>query len=221
MLHSNEALLELAKRFPDADPDWEKIFNKLSEENITSALNDDACFRGIIGEIHAQIRLEDICAELGFNADFSPLNDPLIRTANFEFNYARFGRTIVVDRSTQLVYSDLDVVFVIEGLPVLVEVKLNKRFKQGGGKRANPSHKGISYAISPGRVSQALEPVKEYFRQKYIKENDGSYGYALVTYPSIINDTSQKQRQFRELGGIFIPFYADHERYLNDFSLFM
>ncbi len=149
----------------------------------------------------------------------SPIPDGA-RTKRFQFRYDG-GELKVMSRGHQgvpcLQVTGYDLVALFDGIPVMFEVKISKRYrgrgrlrKDGGNNKSAPgSTLGVAGLMtSRERIEERLSPIRDYFQT-------ADCGYAIVIALNQVKDDLLEQQEFRQDGGIIVPFYTDGRTFRN------
>ena len=207
-LEQNELLIEITKKLSGTDPCWDKIATKFkdiphdyrrkyNENNLASHLS----------ETHARVSLENICKNYQDRIVFDPIKNGQ-RTENYLFEINCELKVKRLNNGED--YTDIDELLLIDGLPVIFEIKVGKyRYHVNSRKHpASPSSRGVAYAMNEQRIDYLIDPVKEFF--------GCNPGFVLVTTKDHIRKYNPTQNHFRELGGILVPLYTDRICYKKD-----
>lgn len=141
-------------------------------------------------------------------------------TENFVF-VNEGGRCVVYQKDhleSKKQYTDLDLIFEIEGVPFLGEVKL-------AGEKTNSLYnsffarsKKYRGRLDIGCVNDVLMPLREFFGKIDL-------GYALFTYPETIRTSPRRNESGKDLltflrgPGTILPFYASRSKYWADLKV--
>lgn len=216
VLHRNRLLDSLSEKIAHAQPRWQRILSRFIDQSYKTA-RDEANTVSQLSEIHVRLTLEEASRSLEGSVQFDPIT-PNTVTAKFHFRQGYGRRGVVVrNRHTGEDHSDLDEVLVVDGLPVLWEIKLSAWRR--GGKNKNPSTHGISWAMREERLPTITAPLREYFRTQKV-------GYVVVLPSGEEQRDSIILQRFADLGGIITPLYTTRENFkreamkmLNAYSL--
>ncbi len=189
MLTTNPLLEQVVTKLAHHRPNWPEVINMFQKRPVTELRRELA---GVLAEFHVRSALSDICSDLSDRANFYPIDDGS-KTHNFKFDYT--GDNIIVKRSgTDEVYAEIDALLTLDGLPVIVEVKVRNRRSGQNGHR-------IRHELQPPAYSRKTEPICEYFGIKHV-------GLVMVIPQSVICAGSPVQQSFKADGGKIVPFYA-------------
>lgn len=201
MLAQNELLLLITSQLALRPPDKADLVSRFKSSQWYADRNysPDNLF-SLLSELHLRSSLEKICASFLGRVVFDPIHDGE-STLNYVFRH-RYGTLHVLDKSGND-YTEIDQLLIVDGIPVIFEIKLTPRKNKGG---TTPNDRGINYLMTDRHIDHILAPLTEYFKTDKI-------GYVLIVYPSLINEGSSTQIRFLEQNGILVPFYADRMRY--------
>ena len=198
MLASNDLLVqivsELGQRVYSVDEAFKKLEQSARKTFSTSEL------LGEIGEVSFQIALEEIVKDYGERVDLNPIADRS-RTDHYFFHRDSAGRMVVYLGSGN--HSEIDSIAVVDGLPVLFEIKMATK-RRAKSNQANFGSRKINHQISTEGVYRRIHPVQEYF-------DTFDCGMVFVTLPENLKHTSEAQVEFKKNGGFLIPLYTDGE----------
>ena len=216
MIAKNDLLVDITDKLALAEPDWEKVvarfkdglffqFGHFNFDNLVS----------VLAEVHVKIALEEICKSYDSETREKIVFDPVeagIRAGQYIFgcNSAdqltvakdenlRFGR----ERQT---YSEIDLLMLIDKLPVLFEVKLHVKRRRSRNIKPAPGMKGIYHQMENERIRHVLQPIFKYF-------GCSESGYVIVVPKDIANNNSPIQEDFRKRNGIIVAFYKDRKNF--------
>ena len=194
MLKSNELLENICSRLANLTPNWKGTMEKMKEQRPDMCSKDIYLSerRSHISEIYLQTSLNKICKRMK-RVDLHPIPDGA-STANYDFQY-RNGR-LVVDNKDGKSHTDYDALIRVDDLPVIFEVKLSRRFC---------SRRGTNRVLRLDRINHIAVPVQEFFGTE-------DFGYvAIITKENV--KKNPLQNEFREKGGILIPFFWSYESF--------
>ena len=174
MLTTSKKLNEVAKQLAEYTPDWKKREKERSRQSKKRS-GFEHMANGI-SELHINLAIEEIVTSMGIEHDLNPIKHGDY-TANY---YFRKNRNIEAVRTTGNVNSEIDGLFVIESLPVLVEVKLSNKFSKGSSASCG---KSVAETMTQTYMERVFAPIREFFETE-------DYGYIVVVYPN------QRKTQF-------------------------
>ncbi len=196
MLPQNELIRQIIKQVPTTKPSAESAVASFRQTPMYSARNCNANqLSGALGEIYIQLSLQQICQErkVEDRVRFNPISAGE-ETQNFIFRRADETGTLKVWAKQASVgrhnNSEIDMLLVADGLPVLFEIKM---------REDRPGPGGIAMAMQSDKIEKSLRPIKEYFKTTEV-------GYALVVPPEQISSNDFVQRIFMREGGMLVPF---------------
>ena len=100
--------------------------------------------------------------------------------------------------------TEYDLLFEVNGIPVVGEIKLEKLGKYGISKRSLRE-------MDMDRISNKTGPVRKYFSTVHNQKN---CAFVYMIPPEAIDPNSPVQQEFEKNGGILLPFYMNLEEYL-------
>lgn len=176
-------------------PDWIAISKKV--KNATTASADPHQISGAMAEIDIRMFLEKSSRA----SQGSIVVDPIAHNSKTErFLFARTTENtfVVVDPQKQERIIEYDVLTVIDGIPVVWEVKsqIRKRSRNNKGKGHS-----LNEVLRIKHINQLFTPLQEYFDSK-------DFGYVVVATKEVIRPASPLQQGFCKNGGILIPHPA-------------
>ncbi len=226
MLTKNSLLEEITQKLAGAGPNWPEVVKRFKESKLFRKRNykGKPNFYSKLSEIHLRESLERICGVYNGHIKFDSIK-PLESTKNFTFNLHPHGNLRVQRNDDWNEHTEYDELLVVDGLPVLFEVKLQRprssSFTNGlgssngisngtrkviNGMPSSPSSLGTNHALRPGRLSYLLAPIREYFGKE-------ECGYVLVIPPENTMTTSPYRQAFLEQNGILVPFYTGRKEF--------
>ena len=188
MLKSNELLENICNRLANLTPNWKGTMEKMKEERPNMCSKDIFLSErsSHISEVYLQVSLAKICKRMK-RVDLHPIPDGA-STVNYNFQY-RNGR-LVVDNKDGKSHTDYDGLIKVDDLPVIFEVKISHLFS---------SRRGTNRVLRLDRINHVALPVQEFFKTE-------DFGYVAVISKENVRD-SLLEREFKENGGILIPFF--------------
>jgi len=205
--YRNELLYRISQRLSRRRPNWDRIMETAAPLFESSNVPTG----GKLAEMHLRVALEEINDEL--EARDRVVFDPISHddsTRNYYFTNYESGLR-VLRKSDGQVYSEIDDIVVVDGLPVLFEIKTGKNYRKSPSNRRKGASLGAKHAMEAGRMEYLLHPIKECFGTSVC-------GYVLVIPPEHIVPTFQHQQRFRLSGGLLVPLYTDAESYKGEVS---
>lgn len=213
MLAKNNLLVQITDHLRNRGPDWHKIVERFKTTSLYKTRKyNDVVLASCFSEIHLRNSLEEICDELDIKSRvvFDPIK-PYEKISRFKFMYRPNGK-LIINESRHGIYSDyseIDELLLIDGLPVLFEIKTGKyRGASVNSKGHSPTDGGPSYALRRERIEYLLVPLSLYYQS--------SCGYVLIIPGDQVLKSSLLQKNFVKKGGILVPFYTDRESYKED-----
>lgn len=187
MLKSNELLESICNRLAALTPNWKGTIEKMKE------LRPNMCSRDIyinerrshFSEVYLQNSLKNICKRMK-RVDLNPIPDGAC-SEHYVFQ-VRNGR-LVVEKDKKS-YTDYDALIKVDDLPVIFEMRISKMFA---------SRRGTNKVLHLERVYHVAVPVQEYFQSE-------DFGYVAIITKENVKDCPL-QRDFKEGGGILVPFF--------------
>lgn len=207
MLAKNQLLEEITQRLVELPFPLEEAWQRLRDDPRFPSLRHVTNIRGKLAEVGVRHNVERVAQDYDGRVQLDPIS-LIARTSNHAFRRMSDGCVNVYDHSGNQV-GDYDILFMADGLPTLLEIKLRKsRMTMGHMRRsgASPSQMPLSDHLRPERVNHVVGPLQEYFRTKHC-------GYVMMGLPELLFETSFRQRDFKARGGILLPFYYDRETY--------
>lgn len=154
---------------------------------------------GRVAEIGIYHTLREIAKPYGPKINLDPLLQP-IDAVPYTFRYDSFGNLHAYIREEEKSFAEYDAFFLADGLPVMVEVKIE--CKQNGKRKYRTRW---LKSITPERWEYKLHPLEQYF---------GCFGgYLVMVTSEMIGLNSSIKQQFLADGGIIVPFPMDGETY--------
>ncbi len=224
MLVNNQLFREIASKLAYRLPEVEAIDvirgNPVVQSGALTNDRGNTNLAGIYGEVCVRLALEKICRGKNVHFDAIPHGE---NAGEFTFRYNRYGRMEVHGNSG--VYSEIDEILKVDGMPALIEVKLvNGHNKSSGG----PSGRGVVQAMSRDRVKCVTQPVREYFgcdcayaivifqnqlveryrTRRVEKIKDG----VVVRYKTVCVEKERALEHFGDIGGVVIPHWASSSK---------
>ncbi len=213
-MESNEKLKRLADALALTETDWEEVDAQL-------IARPSMLFAGVRSYDFSQPT--GIAAEISMHSKLKALasipNNPYGISLchgiqdGIEVGHLRFKtdchRLRVYDREKNITLHEYDGITIIGGLPTVLEVKtLTKNRANLSQARKHGGSAALKYTLSPKRVMEHLEPVREYYGRDvgYLVAVRPEYLYALYYKKSYVN-------HFVQEGGLVVPI-------CNDFSEF-
>lgn len=207
VLVANDAIRFVAENIGLMTPDWPPILNRfLQSETFYRRNYDNTALASSLSVLWAKWAIVELCDGAGITL----LSDPIpqgAHTPSFRFFHDLDGRLIVVDGRTGDTLTDIDALFFIDDVPLLVEVKLDSS-RTRAGVSGTHLRGGLDRALRVEYVGYATAPIREYF--------NGRCGYLVVLLPEQIRPESTVQQRFRDAGGFLAPFYTNKPQYLLD-----
>lgn len=191
-----------------------------------------ASFHGILGELHMQLALREICQPYGKRVLFQPIPVDAL-TERYHFQKNEYGNLAVFRKHKKQQHGEFDELLLADELPVVFESKLHRTIEIDEIPKTNKKelnqqilplnlesnpiyspftlvpqkrYRGRYGAMNPEKIDHSLDPIQEYFHQK-------SCGYVLMVYPSQLNSPHPMQREFLRRGGILASFPKDWEEH--------
>ncbi|MBI4095512.1 MAG: hypothetical protein HY438_01475 [DPANN group archaeon] len=210
MLAQNPLLLEITKELAGRTPDEARTlacYQRLPRGgNTTDFVSEWA-------EALVRANLEEICAKFASRVQFDTIA-PGAFAREFIFE-RRVGKNLVVSKFQDEVisrkgyrrsadYSDIDELLLVDGLPVLFEIKASEKsyeFKYG----RPPNKSSVKLAMRSERISYLLKPIREFFHI-----TDCAY-VLVVTKDFHRVETSPLQASFVQGNGIIVPLHATRD----------
>ncbi len=143
---------------------------------------------GHIGEIWLNHAIK-VCAQKYEKIETNPINE--CGKGRFYFETRKKERVDVLIRHTDMSFTDLDCVAIVDKLPTLFEINLggNNRIKQ----------------LFESRIYKRVEAMTEYFETRDI-------GVVVVLQRNEFEGRSKNRyKDFKMMGGTIVPFYTDIE----------
>lgn len=235
MFSHNELIRTLASCLPESKPNWDSLANKFMQTlRYKREMYNEHTLHHDLARIHLRNSLEELCRNEKVELDPLPAG---ASAGNYHFN-SLYGQTLIwrpkqvqkqvtkrrrgriwkaTETATELFhYTTLDEVLVVDGLPVIVELKLSGTSHRRGKlcKAATAlNQRGAEEGARLERLKYILAPVQRYFTES---RKISDCGYLLIVYPEMINKDSLTQQKFREAGGLITLWYADRQQYLQE-----
>ena len=158
---------------------------------------------GLLAEALVRESVERICGSMDGRVKFDPIPNRA-KSLNYEFKCDK-GILEIIRRTDGQLTSDVDLLMLIDELPVLFEVKSG--VYKGGGSRKNKtkSSLGTFFALKRERVMEVIEPIKEYFRT--------DCGFVLVVPSDHVIPYSPTQIRFLSENGVMTDFGLSRDKY--------
>jgi hypothetical protein len=203
MLVKPDLLVRITDQLAGKPLDWDKLVPKFKESEIyRKGKYSGGDLPSLFSELGLRQNLEEICAE-NSSVKFDAIKDG---NAGEYYFITKDWRTHVLKAGES--YGEIDQLAVIEGVPVLFEVKLiSSRYTKGRRRKSSKSGNGINFHLRDENVSHAIAPVKKYF-------GTDDVGYVFIFYPALVSMGSTVQRRFAKQNGVILPFYADRLKYM-------
>ena len=203
MLARNDLLVEITEKLTYVMPDWDeiaRIFSDNSDRYPKKNTKQQRILTGYLGELHLRVSLEKSCEGLEERVAFNPIKEG-DSTKNYRFKFS-CGQLYAVNKSNRRYHSEIDQIVLVDGMPVLFEIKITSSSKHRGGSR------GISCYMREERINYVIKPIKELF--------NSNCGYVFVVSRNKIKPTSPVQQNFERMGAIIVPLYTDGNGFEND-----
>ena len=168
-------------------------------------------FHGILGEMHMQLALQEICAPYEKRVQSNPIPSGA-STDGYRFRRNTYGNLAVFRKKNGQQHGEFDELLQVDGLPVVFESKLHR----------TPDHPSVSLssisapygkfylgryeAMFPQKINHLLDQIQQYFHQQ-------ACGYVLIVYPSQLPSPHPVQQEFLRNGGILVPFPKDWQEH--------
>lgn len=208
MLTKNAVLEEVAGRLT-SEPDFQRALQIFRTNPIFAGKNGNAL--GHFGEACLEAYLEKIALDNTGKIVFKPIPTKA-EAGQYSFYRQNVGYNVsLFENGRTRSYCNFDEILLIDGLPVVFEVKLSRRNRHNPGEKRKLTGGCLNYCMRQERIDVIQGPISAYFQT-----ND--FGYVLVTYPKRIQNDSIRQQDFIEHGGLLVPFYADASRFRSDFN---
>jgi len=218
MLTTNRGLEKLANFIGDQTPNWEMTVNRFKQTRSYLLGNYNfSNLRSHLSEAHVGVMLDNAVRELRANIDTNPKFPDTHKKFKFDTNSAK--KYVLRKSKNGLKYfTEYDEFAIVDSLPTIFEIKIGKYVTYGNVVREKgneelrtnldtiSAHMGARYAMDKGRISYITRPVRKYF-------HIDSCGYVLIIPKDQIRPRSMVQKEFRERGGILVPFYTDRKTY--------
>ena len=200
-LYQNGLLRRLVREFADAPPIDEAVMDRFFALEARPWWLSEVDFGSFLSELWLRTRLE----ELAQNYRWRIINQPIVSgasTKHYIFGDCFSGLSVRRKRDGKI-RSQLDALALIDGLPVLFEIKLCGYRLNGSCYRA---HGSVVRNMRDERADFLSRPIREFF---------GTYrtGYVLVLSNDQIKDNSPIQEDFKGRGGLLVPFYIDKDSF--------
>lgn len=208
---------------PSIEPEMPLLWGKFTNSpRYTPRKHSEVYLVHRLSELHVRNALEQLCKEFPGRITLDPINvDVCDSTQNFSFQY-RHGALIVHRQGSPNDYSEIDELALVDGLPVLFEVKFTRtnghwmrrgnkgrlRHEFAPGLFTKPTELGSFYAMEEQRVRYLLEPIKEYFGMP-------DCGYVLIV-PKEDTDHTPQIKDFVKRKNLLVPFPATRDKFHDD-----
>lgn len=207
VLTTNDAISFIAANIRLVAPEWKPILNRfLLTPAFARRKYDEGALASRLSELWAAWAIEELCDGTGITFVTDPIRQGL-QTPNFWFFRDPEGHLVVSDRTTGDTLMDIDALFVIDDVPLLVEVKLDSS-RSRAGVSGSPHRRGIDRFLRVDHIAQTTAPIREYF--------DAPCAYLVILAPEQIRPDSLVQQRFLAAGGLIAPFYTNKPQYLLD-----
>lgn len=234
ILSQNDLLRTIAGRWPEIKADLEAGLDLAAQAFLQTSryqqqVYNENTIHHDLARIQLRHSLEELCRkETGWKnkVQFDPLlSGKVVRPYLFQRRYEQLIISSLRRVETQgardrklvamevLHYTTFDQVLMVDGLPVVIELKLSTTRHRRGTVRKPVVHRsrgGLDDGLRKERVQYVLAPVQQYFTAQ---KGSPDCGYLLILYPEMIRRESKVQQEFRESGGLIVPWYADRAAY--------
>ena len=220
MLTKNSLLEEIVKQLAEVKISDEVLAEKFYHSKRKTIHLES--LHGVLGELHMQLALREICQAYGKPIIFDPIPSGA-QTKHYRFRRNTFENLAVYRKRNERKqngkqHGEFDELLCIDDLPVVFESKLHGIYslqnKTIGGHLGRSAHLGGRYeAMHLQRIDRKLDPLREYFHKQ-------QFGYVLVVYPSQVKMRHHLQEQFLQSGGILVPFPRDWEEHRRETRAF-
>lgn len=199
-LSTNLTVQQLIDKIGRTPPDINAIQELLNKGIITNNGNGrskskNGDYIGRMAEWHTAATINQMRG-LFPSIDISPIPDDSLKG---KYRFRQKGINYVVFREPRPLSAILeyDILSVIDGLPVVWEVKLGHT---------------IQTAIRSKRIIDVFKPLSEYYDRT-------DFGYVLVVPKDVPDENSVAQNKFIERGGIIASLYGTKEQFQSDLGL--
>ena len=181
VLVRSDAVAAVSTELSGAVPNWEEIERRIRGGSALSL----SVLKGRLLEIHLRILLETMITQ---NPHFKldPIPDGS-ETDKYRFVKKDGAGYLVVDKVTRRPLVEYDEIALIDGIPVVFEVKAKL-----GRERV---------AVSGERISRIFDPIAEYF-------GGDEYGYFVLVSRDFLNGQYLARQSFEEMGGFLVPLFC-------------
>ena len=204
MLCKNDLEEQIAKELSNSIQDWYIVVERFKLLFGNGPFSwGSIC--GLLAELYVRECLDKICDQYGERIIIDPVECNR-RTKHFLFKYKNSSLCVYSNIFGMMnPYSDIDELLLVDGLPVLFEIKTGSYNPRGSLSNKSPSSLGTVYALRPDRIKYVTKPIKEYF--------ESECGYIVITPKDHIRPETKSQRDFASNNGIIVPFYATRDQF--------
>ena len=213
MLGQNPLLLEIVDKLTYKEPARDEVIKRFKDQLPYITNKSENGLLGRLSEICLRVSLEDICNDYNGRVVFDPIANKA-EVDHYLFKKNGLGM-IIFDKNSETYLTDIDELILVDQIPALFEIKLARYKSRGRGKRSkgSPGCLGITHVIrNKDKILQIIEPIKRLF-------NSDSCGYVLVISADQIKPDSPLQKDFRDSGGLLVPFYTNKDNFYREYLL--
>ena len=201
LLEKNNLEEEIINYLLNSPTDWARVVE--SYKNVYGDQKVDEHFAGLLAEVNLRLKLEDLSTRYSERLMLDPIKHEA-ETDNYLFLNIN-NKFFIEDKRNNKTHSELDEFAIIDGLPVLFEVKTGY-YKDGSRVLEKNNHRKIQYAMRLDRVEYLIRPLEEYFGSKcgyvLLIPQDYIYPYSslqreLIANNGIISSLGFKRKEFR------------------------